>query len=285
MRFIVAFLGLLALAIQPAEAASSPNLTSLEQQLRSVLSGASSDVGVAALDLTSGETVSVNGNTAFPMASTVKVAVAAAYLSQVDHGRRSLDDKIGGQTASSLMERMMIHSDNRATDILMRDLGGPQGIQKFVDYIGLYNFRVDRSIARLLADKRDLWDTRDSSTPLAMVDLLSRLDKGKVLQPESHSYLLGLMGRCATGRNRMKALLPWGTRVEHKTGTLNGYTSDVGYITLQNGHRVAVALFARGGTDRPATIASLARTIYDGFTRLFSWPSFGTLGTSGGGQK
>jgi beta-lactamase class A len=182
------------------------------------------------------------------MASTVKVAVAAAYLSQVDHGRRSLSDKISGQTASSLMERMMIHSDNRATDILMRDLGGPQGIQKYVDFLGLYNFRVDRTIARLLSDKRDLWDQRDSSTPLAMVDLLRRLDKGNALKPESHSYLLDLMARCATGRNRMKALLPWGTRVEHKTGTLNGYTSDVGYITLQNGHRVAIALFARGVT-------------------------------------
>ena len=285
MRFIVVFLGLLAFALQPAEAASSPNLSSLEQQLKSVLSGASSDVGVAAVDLTTGETVSINGNTAFPMASTVKVAVAAAYLSQVDHGRRSLSDKISGQTASSLMERMMIHSDNRATDILMRDLGGPQGIQKYVDFLGLYNFRVDRTIARLLSDKRDLWDQRDSSTPLAMVDLLRRLDKGNALKPESHSYLLDLMARCATGRNRMKALLPWGTRVEHKTGTLNGYTSDVGYITLQNGHRVAIALFARGGDDRPRTIATVARAIYDGFTRLFAWPTFGTMLPSAGGQK
>ena len=83
----------------------------------------------------------------------------------------------------------------------------------------------------------------------------------------------------------MKALLPWGTRVEHKTGTLNGYTSDVGYITLENGHRVAVALFARGGTDRPRTIATVARAIYDGFTRLFTWPSFGTMVPSAGGQK
>jgi beta-lactamase class A len=285
MRFIVVFLGLLAFALQPAEAASSPNLLSLEQQLKSVLSGASSDVGVAALDLTTGETVSINGNTAFPMASTVKVAVAAAYLSQVDHGRRSLNDKIGGQSASSLMERMMIHSDNRATDILIRDLGGPQGIQKYVEYLGLYNFRVDRTIAGLLAAKRDLWDVRDSSTPLAMVDLLRRLDKGNALRPESHSYLLDLMARCATGRNRMKALLPWGTRVEHKTGTLNGYSSDVGYITLENGHRVAVAFFARGGTDRPRTIATVARAIYDGFTRLLTWPSFGAMVPSAGGQK
>jgi beta-lactamase class A len=285
MRFIVVFLGLLAFALQPAQAASSPKLTSLEHQLRSVLSGASSDVGIAAVDLTTGETVSINGNTAFPMASTVKVAVAAAYLTQVDHGRRTLGDRIGGQSAARLMERMMIHSDNRATDILLRDLGGPKALQEWVDFQGLYNFRVDRTIARLLADKRDLWDERDSSTPLAMVDLLRRLDKGKVLRPESRSYLLDLMARCQTGRNRMKALLPWGTRVEHKTGTLNGYTSDVGYITLQNGHRVAVALFARGGSDRPRTLATIGRAIYDGFTRLFTWPTFGTLVPSAGGQK
>jgi beta-lactamase class A len=212
------------------------------------------------------------------MASTVKVAVAAAYLSQVDHGRRSLNDKISGQSAASLMERMMIHSDNHATDLLLRDLGGPSGLQDWIAFNGLYNLRVDRTIARLLADKRDLWDVRDSSTPLAMVDLLRRLDKGNVLKPESRSYLMGLMGRCATGKNRIRGLLPWGTKVEHKTGTLNNYASDVGYITMPNGRRVAVAMFARGGTDRPRTIAEAARAIYDGFTGLFTWPSFG--GTS-----
>lgn len=157
MRFITVFLGLLAFALQPVHAASSPALVSLEQQLRAVVGSASSDVGVAALDLTTGESVSINGNTAFPMASTVKVAVAAAYLSQVDHGRRSLNDKISGQSAASLMERMMIHSDNHATDLLLRDLGGPSGLQDWIAFNGLYNLRVDRTIARLLADKRDLW--------------------------------------------------------------------------------------------------------------------------------
>ena len=275
MRFIAVFLGLLAFALQPVQAASSPKLWSLEQQLKALVGTASSDVGVAALDLTTGETVSINGNTAFPMASTMKVAVAAAYLSQVDHGRRSLDDRIAGTSARSLIERMMIHSDNRATDILLRDLGGPSGLQEWVSHQGVTNFRVDRTIARLLADKRDLWDERDSSTPLAMVDLLRRLDKGNVLKPPSRSYLLDVMSRCQTGKNRMRALLPWGTRVEHKTGTLNGYTSDVGFITMPNGRRVAIALFARGGTDRPRTLAETARAIYDGFSNLFTWPSFG----------
>ena len=276
MRFIAVFLGLLAFAFQPVYAASSPKLTSLEQQLRSLVGSQTSDVGVAALDLTTGETVSINGNTAFPMASTVKVAVAAAYLSQVDHGRRALDDRIAGQSAYRLMERMMIHSDNRATDLLIRDLGGPKGLQDWVEFNGLHNLRVDRTIARLLADRRDLWDFRDSSTPLAMVELLQRLDKGNVLKPESRSLLLDFMSRCATGKNRIRGMLPWGTRVENKTGTLNGYTGDVGYITLNNGRRIAVAMFARGGSNRPHTIAEAARAIYDGFTSLFSWPAFGS---------
>jgi hypothetical protein len=63
----------------------------------------------------------------------------------------------------------------------------------------------------------------------------------------------------------MRALLPAGTKVEHKTGTLSGYTGDVGFVTLPDGRRIAVALFARGGVNRPAVIASAARTIYDAF--------------------
>ncbi len=166
----------------------------------------------------------------------------------------------------------------------MKDLGGPDAIQDWVSFQGVANFRVDRTIAGLLRAKRDLWDVRDSSTPLAMVDLLRRIDRGSVLKPESRSYLLDVMSRCQTGRNRMKALLPWGTRVEHKTGTLSGYTSDVGYITMPNGHRVAVAMFARGGSDRPRTIAEAARAIYDGFTRLFAWRSWSAAVSAAGGR-
>lgn len=285
MRSIALFLWLsLAIAGQPARAATSPQLNGLEQQLRSLVSARSGDVGIAAVDLATGESLSVNGDKSFPMASTMKVAVAAAYLQQVDNGRRSLADRISGQSARSLIERMMINSDNGATDILLRDLGGPRGLQEWVRWHGLSNMRVDRTIAGLLRDKRDLWDVRDSSTPIAMVELLKRIDKGAVLKPNSRAYLLDVMSRCRTGKNRIRGLLPWGTRVEHKTGTLNGYSSDVGFVTLSNGRRVAVAIFARGGNDRPGTIAQAARAIYDGFTRLFSWPSFGSTGFEGAGR-
>jgi len=274
MRFIALFLSLLALVAQPAVAASSPSLSSLEQQLSSLVANKSTDVGVAALDLNTGETVSIKGNTPFPMASTVKVAIAALYLAQVDHGRRSLDDTINGMSARSLMARMLIHSDNRATDILLKDLGGPTAVHDWLQDNGITGLRVDRTIADLLHSRRDLWDRRDSSTPMAMVDLLKRIYKAELIKPESRDYLLDLMAQCQTGKNLMKALLP-GVPVEHKTGTLDGLTDDVGFISLPDGRRVAVAIFTRGGNDRPRTIAETARAIYDGFKQVFAWP-FGT---------
>jgi len=274
MRVIAVFLTILAFAAQPAAAASSPSLTSLEQQLSSLVSNKSSDVGIAALDLNTGETVSIKGNTPFPMASTVKVAIAALYLAQVDHGRRSLDDTINGVSARSLMKRMLVHSDNRATDILLKDLGGPTAVHDWLQDNGVSGLRVDRTIAQLLSARRDLWDRRDSSTPVAMVDLLRRIYKAELIKPESRNYLLDLMSQCETGKNRMKALLP-GVPIEHKTGTLNGLSDDVGFITMPDGHRIAVAIFARGGGNRPRTIAETARAIYDGFKSALSWP-FGT---------
>ena len=275
MRFIALFLSILAFAAQPSAAATSPSLLNLEQQLNSLVASKSGDVGIAALDLNTGETVSIKGNTPFPMASTVKVAIAALYLAQVDNGRRSLDDTINGQSARSLMARMLIHSDNRATDILLQDLGGPNAVHDWLSDNGVTGLRVDRTIAQLLGSRRDLWDRRDSSTPVAMVDLLKRIYKAELIKPESRNYLLDLMARCETGKNRMKAMLPYGTLVEHKTGTLDGLTDDVGFITLPDGRRVAVAIFTRGGANRPQTIAETARAIYYGFKSVFAWP-FGT---------
>ena len=271
MRLWTVLVALLACSAQPATAASSPSLQSLEQQLSYLVAGNSSDVGIAAIDLKTGETVSIRGNTPFPMASTVKVAVAALYLSQVDHGRRSLDDTIAGQPARSLMARMLIHSDNRATDMLLNNLGGPTAVHSWLQQNGVRGLRVDRTIAQLLSARRDLYDDRDSSTPTAMVDLLKRIYRADLIRPESRNYLLDLMAQCETGKNRMKALLP-GIPIEHKTGTLNGLTDDVGFITLADGRRIAVAIFARGGSNRPRTIAEAARAIYDGFTATFRYP-------------
>ena len=116
------------------------------------------------------------------MASTVKLAVAAAYLSQVDAGRRSLFDMIGGRTAAAQIELMMVRSDNAATDRLIRNLGGTHVVQQWLDFHGFSGLRIDRTIAQLLSAKRDLRD-------------YSRFDLGRTRW--SASFGRSTAGRCS----------------------------------------------------------------------------------------
>ena len=276
-RLIVFLFGVALAGAQPVAAASSQQLAPLEQQIAALARTLPTEMGIAALDMGTNDSICINCEAAFPMASTVKVAVAAAYLQQVDYGRRSLEQNIGGRSARSLMEAMLIHSDNGATDVLIRNLGGPSKIDEWLRFHSLTGIRVDRTINQLLVAKRDLWDVRDSSTPTAMIELLKKVNSGNVLKTGSHAYLLGLMGRCMTGKNRIRGLLPTSVRVENKTGTLNGLTTDVGYLTLPDGRKVAVAIFARGGSSRPRSIAETARAIYYGFAALPARSSYASL--------
>ena len=246
-------------------AASSTELIGLERQLIALVAGRSGEYGIAAVDLRDGSTVTVNGSTPFPMASTVKLAIAAVYLTEVDQGRRSLGDDISGQPAAKVLERMIVRSDNRAADQVLSAVGGPAAVQQWLSSQNIRGIRIDRTIAQLLREHGHLADSRDVATPEAMVALLLKLNNGMVLTAQSRTFLFDLMSRCMTGSHRIRALLPAGTPVEDKTGTLEGVTNDVGFITVPDGHRVAVAVFARGGRDRQPVIAEVSRMIYDRF--------------------
>jgi beta-lactamase class A len=77
------------------------------------------------------------------------------------------------------------------------------------------------------------------------------------------------MTRTSTGKNRIRAGLPAGTLVAHKTGTLFGVTDDVGIVRLPDGRHLAVVFFVtgpEGHTAHAGLIARMMRTIYDGYS-------------------
>ncbi len=252
-------------AIPAPASARSLELVELQRDMNALLSGRSGEYGIAAIDLDGGSTAMVNGQIPFPMASTVKLAIAGAYLAEVDQGRRSLNDMVNGRTAAKAMEAMIVRSDNLAADQMFATLGGPAKVQQWVLSHNISGMRVDRTIAQLLRERGHLADIKDVATPFAMVQLLRILDSGTALSSQSRAYLLGLMRQCRTGTRRIRGLLPAGTLVEDKTGTLDGITNDVGFITMPDGRRVAIAVFARGGRDRQPVIAEVSRMIYDRF--------------------
>lgn len=251
-------------------------------------------IGVAAVDLATGEQIMVLGDQLFPMASTSKIAVAATFLEMVEQGRYSLNSEFPlllpersarfssakapvrpGQymPAIDLIEIMITRSSNPATDALLAAVGGPSAVNDWVRRQGIQNFSINRDIATLVRDDGEFnpahhIDKRDAATPRAMAQLLAGLYRGDFLSDESRRVLLGAMSRTVTGKRRIPAHIPLEARVSHKTGSLNNTSSDIGIIECPDGRAIAVAIYVTGqGTKlaREERIAAIARALYDGF--------------------
>jgi beta-lactamase class A len=266
----------------------------LVARLAQLADGSNGRIGIAAIDLSTGEEISILGDQPFPMASTSKIAIAATFLEGVDQGRWSLTSEFPllipvasrpfssavapvrpGQymAARDLIELMITRSSNPATDALLAAVGGPAAVNDWARRAGIQNFNLTRDIATLVRDDGEInpavqIDIRDSATPRHVARLLAGLYQGKWLSPASRDIIIGAMERCRTGTRRIPALMPAGTVVAHKTGTLNNTASDIGIITTPDGRSIAVAIYVTGQggkANRDAKIASLARAIYDGY--------------------
>ena len=291
--------------------------SALAQRVAEIAEGSRGRIGVAAVDLTTGETVSVLGDQRFPLASTSKIAVAATFLEGVEQGRWRLDQRFAllhpraskafssavapvyeGQSmaAIDLIEQMITRSSNPATDTLLRVVGGPKAVNAWMRRAGIKDFSIDRDIATLVRDDGEFnpanhIDRRDSASPNAMVQLLTGIYQGKLVAAESRRVILGAMSRTITGKRRIRALIPTGARVLHKTGTLSGTASDIGFIETPDGHTLAIAIYVTGQGTKPARdakIAAIARALYDGYDAMGARNVDGrayasaTYGTSGG---
>jgi beta-lactamase class A len=266
----------------------------LDAQLAGLAEASRGRIGVAAIDLASGRSVAVLGDQPFPLASTIKVAIVATFLQGVDEGRFSLTDSYplmipvpskrfasavapvrqGAMlSAQTLIELALTRSDNRATDALLAALGGPQAVDRWLRRAGITGIRLDHDIATMVRDDGAInpvttVDVHDSTTPLAMVQLLAGLYQGQWLSPASRDVLLGAMSRCLTGIHRMRAGLPEEALIGHKTGSLSNTSSDVGFIRTPDGRTVALAIYVTGQGGRPGReqrIASIAHAVYAGY--------------------
>ena len=204
----------------------------------------------------------------------------------------------------NLMELMLLISDNSATDMTLTAAGGAAAVTERMGALGIHGIRVDRPTSLLIADfvgiagapengriSPDLWrelqvgvdaddreaaaaafaqDPRDTATPRAMADLLRAIWDGEAVSAHSRDLLLDVMRRVETGAGRIKGILPPGTTVAHKTGTIGGTTNDVGIIYLPgNAGHVATVMFVKDSDvpspQRERAIAQASRAVYDFF--------------------
>jgi len=202
--------------------------------------------------------------------------------------------------------RLMLEvSDGTATSAILRAVGGPPVVTNRMNALGLRGIVIARETDRIMADYEGLdtlptpgpryrerfdemvaalpeavrerahqafyRDSREMATPFDMAQLIAKLWRGELMTPDRSKLLLEIMYNCQTGANRIRGLLPRGTRVAEKTGQLGETTNDVGIIDLPDGagHLVAAIYVMLSKVPEPMrerAIAEISRTAYDYFT-------------------
>jgi beta-lactamase class A len=263
-----------AAALRAGRAGASPARRSFDpSRLRSLETG-QARLGVCFLDTVTGETAGHRMEEHFAMCSTFKLALVAACLRDAERGRLDLDRVLtyseadllpwapstrkhlasGGMSIAALAQAAQEMSDGVAANLLVRHLGGPAAVTaKFRD-MGDSVTRLDRYEPELgLVLSADL---RDTTSPLAMAQLVARITTGDLLQAESRERLLLWMQNTATGPHRLRAGLPAEWRAGNKTGTgrAEGTTNkcnDVAIAFPPGGPPVIIAAYFDSGEYTP----------------------------------
>lgn len=212
--------------------------------------------------------------------------------------------EVATYTVGDLLVRAVGESDNTAADVLMKRIGGPGAVTAWLRAKGIKEISIDRyerelgpeasgmdsfriawkgwpafaaardavpEADRRAALARFLADPRDTATAVGMLNFLRKLSTGGLLSKTSTERLLRIMTETETGPDRLRAGLPAGARLAHKTGTsatdvgLTAATNDVGIVTLKDGRRYAVVVFLAASPQdeaaREKTIADAMRVI------------------------
>jgi beta-lactamase class A len=241
------------------------------------------------VDLDSGAYVQVGANQPIAAASTIKTPILVAFFQDVDAGKIKLDEllemtadvKVGqagelqylpiGTKISALetITKMIVISDNTATNMVIKRLGGFTALNQRFKSWGLNGIVINNQLP-------DLEGTNTISTQ-DMVTLMSMLDKGKLIEPRSRDRFMDIMRRPVTN-----TLLPQGigeeARIIHKTGDIASSVGDAGIVDMPNGKRYAIAVMVkRPDNDQRANelIRQISRATYDYFLNGGSLSSTG----------
>lgn len=279
--------------------AFSQDRGSLREEIEQIVSSKQATVGVAIVGGDGWDEVLVNGGRRFPMQSVFKFHIGLAMMSEIDKGRFTLDQKVeikksellpglwspiredhpegAALTIAEILEYTVSQSDNVGCDVLLRLLGGPSAIEKFIKRHGTNDISIKINEETMQGD----WDRQfeNWTTPKAANEVLKTFyqNKKKQLSQKSHEFIWRIMRETSTGPKRLKGQLPSGTVVAHKTGYSGAHkttgiyaaVNDIGIVFLPNGRHFYISVFVSESKEDFATneriIADIAKAAWDHF--------------------
>ena len=254
---------------------SRTQLDDLKSRVEAISRSINARWGIYVKSIETGEEIAINADESMDTMSTIKIPLMVEAYRQAAEGKFKLTDmhtlkKSEVQPGTGILQRwtegtvmslkdiidlMIIVSDNTATDIIYRKVGGPSAVNRLMD-----EYRFDRIRATGLAEdwfralrasnNRDAFHREAKnpfglSSPRQMGLLLEKIEKGEAVSKEASEQMLGhLRGQLYASRiPRYLAFTGFSSRPPHKTGDFLPYIgNDVGVLEA-NGKRVIVSIF------------------------------------------
>ncbi|MEH7520044.1 class A beta-lactamase [Priestia megaterium] len=217
-------------------------------------------LGVFALDTSTNQTVTYRADERFTYASTSKALAVGALLQQKtieDLNQRityTQDDLVNynpitekhvdtGMTLKELCDAALRYSDNTAMNLILKQIGGPNGLEKALRDVG-DNVTMPEQFEPELNEVKP-GETHDTSTPRALATSLQSFTLGDVLPIEKRELLIDWMKRNTTGDSLIRAGVPKGWVVADKTGSGSyGTRNDIAIIWPPKGDPIMLAILS-----------------------------------------
>ncbi|MCC6772645.1 MAG: serine hydrolase [Gemmatimonadaceae bacterium] len=251
-------------------------------------------VGVYYHDLASGERLTLNADSVFHAASTMKLPVMIEYYRGIDDGRFAPDQQIeltnrfasivdgspyqlnAGDDSDSalyarvgrpiavqeLVERMITRSSNLATNAVIALVDANRS-QATARSLGAARMVVLRGVEDNVAFRAGLNNTTSARDLGALLDALAA---GTAATPASTRAMLELLER-QEFNDEIPAGLPRGTPVAHKTGWITGILHDAALVRPVGRAPFVLVVLTRGIPERgdaQRLIADIAALVWDG---------------------
>lgn len=289
--FVMTFQGVMALASVTVTQPSGHDalLDSIRARISSVTGAV---VAVSYSEIDSRVMVSINSDSLFHAASTMKIPVMIEVLrrsqaggfamnqpillvnqfaSIVDGSAFSLDPaedsdsalylQVGQRvTVRELMRRMITHSSNLATNVLIALVGARQ-VTEMAHTLGATRMQVLRGVEDQKAFDRGLVNTTTSADLAA---LLAAIENGRALSPASSAEMREVLLAQAFNE-KIPAGVPAGTPVAHKTGEITSVSHDAAIVYPKDRKPYVLVVLTRGIRDASASsalIADISRLVY-----------------------
>jgi len=222
-------------------------------------------LGVYAIDTGSGETIAYRADERFAYTSTFKALASGAVLMQ--NSIEDLDEVISysaedlvtyspitekhvstGMTLKDIMDAAIRYSDNTAGNLLLNQLGGPDGFEAALRQIGDTVTQADRYETEL--NEAIPGDDRDTSTARALATSLNAFALGDVLPEDKQTILTDMLRGNMTGDELIRAAVPEGWTVGDKTGAGSyGTRNDIAIVWPPEGDPIVLAILSSRDTQ------------------------------------